>query len=87
MILVEQILSDLVAALRDLYPNIEVENTKNILSTVLSEYYIQRNELSEVHPNLEDKIHLFLSTIDNYLLELSMIADIGILMDKKLSKK
>jgi hypothetical protein len=38
----EQVLSQLVAALKDLYPNIEVEHTKNKLSTVLSEYYIQR---------------------------------------------
>ncbi|WP_162632592.1 hypothetical protein [Paraliobacillus zengyii] len=39
----EQILSDLVAALKALYPNIEVENTKNKLFTVLSEYYIQKS--------------------------------------------
>jgi integrase/recombinase XerD len=82
----EQILSDLVTALKELYPNIEVENTKNKLSTVLSVYYIQRVELGEVHPDLEDKIKLFISakklerlssiTLDNYLLELSMFADI-----------
>jgi integrase/recombinase XerD len=82
----EQILSDLVVALKELYPNIEVENTKNKLSTVLSEYYIQRVDLGEVHPDLEDKIQLFISakrleglsfiTLDNYLLELSMFADI-----------
>ncbi|WHZ00427.1 hypothetical protein QNH48_15190 [Neobacillus sp. YX16] len=69
-----------------MYPNIEVENTKNKLSTVLSEYYIQRVELGEVHPDLEDKIQLFISakrlvglssiTLDNYLLELSRFADI-----------
>jgi integrase/recombinase XerD len=63
-----------------------VENTKNKLSTVLSVYYIQRVELGEVHPNLEDTIKLFISakkleglssiTLDNYLLELSMFADI-----------
>ncbi|WP_303046819.1 hypothetical protein [Bacillus sp. MRMR6] len=35
----EQILSDLVAALKELYPNIEVESTKNKLSTVLTEFY------------------------------------------------
>jgi integrase/recombinase XerD len=82
----EQILSDLVAALKDLYPNIEVESTKNKLSAVLSEYYFQRVELGEVHPDLEDKIQLFISakkieglssiTLDNYLMELSMFADI-----------
>ncbi|WP_249598292.1 tyrosine-type recombinase/integrase [Peribacillus frigoritolerans] len=86
MNLSEQILSELVAALKDLYPNIEVENTKNKLSTVLSEYYIQRVELGEVHPDLEDTIQLFISakkleglssiTLDNYLMELSMFADI-----------
>ncbi len=74
------------AALKDLYPNIEVESTKNKLSTVLSEYYIQRVELGEVHPDLEDKIQLFISakkleglssiTLDNYQMELSMFADI-----------
>lgn len=57
----EQILSDLVVALIELYPNIEVETTKNKLSTVLSEYYIQKVKLGEVHPDLEDKIQLFLS--------------------------
>ncbi|MFC0562502.1 site-specific tyrosine recombinase/integron integrase [Halalkalibacter alkalisediminis] len=82
----EQILSDLVVALKDLYPNIEVESTKNKLSTVLSEYYFQRVKLGEVHPDLEDKIQLFISakkleglssiTLDNYLMELSMFADI-----------
>jgi integrase/recombinase XerD len=82
----EQILSDLVAALLELYPTVEVENTKNKLSTVLSEYYIQKVELGEVHPDLGDKIQLFISakrleglssiTLDNYLLELSMFAEI-----------
>lgn len=82
----EQILSDLMAALKGLYPNIEVESTKNKLSTVLSEYYIQRVELGEVHPDLENKIQLFISAkkleglssiaLDNYLMELSMFADI-----------
>ncbi|MGM0900685.1 MAG: tyrosine-type recombinase/integrase [Bacillota bacterium] len=86
MNLVEQILSDLVVALKDLYPNIEVESTKNKLSTVLSDYYFQRVELGEVHPDLEDKIQLFISakkleglssiTLDNYLMELRMFADI-----------
>ncbi|WP_078427581.1 hypothetical protein [Alkalihalobacterium alkalinitrilicum] len=52
----EKVLSNLVAALKDLYPNIEVKSTKNKLSTVLSEYYIQRIELGEVHPDLEEKI-------------------------------
>jgi integrase/recombinase XerD len=86
MNLIEQILSDLVSALKDLYPNIEVESTKNKLSTVLSEYYFQRVELGEVHPDLEDKIQLFISakkleglssiTLDNYLMELSIFVDI-----------
>jgi integrase/recombinase XerD len=82
----EQILSELVAALKELYANIELENTKNKLATVLSEYCIQRVELGEVQPDLEDKIELFISakkleglssiTLDNYLLELSMFANI-----------
>jgi integrase/recombinase XerD len=82
----EQILSDLVVALKELYPNIEVENTKNKLSTVLSVYYVQRVELGEVHTDLEDKIQLFISakrleglssiTLDNYLQELTLFADI-----------
>ena len=82
----EQILSELVTALKELYPDIEVEVTKNKLSTVLSEYYIQRVELGEVHPDLEDKIQLFISakrleglssiTLDNYLQELRFFADI-----------
>ncbi|WP_284035653.1 site-specific integrase [Neobacillus sp. 114] len=81
-----QILLDIVAALIELYPNIEVEHTKNKLSTVLSKYYIQKVESSVVHPDIEDTIHLFTSakrfealssiSLDNYLLELSMFADI-----------
>jgi integrase/recombinase XerD len=57
----EQILSDLVVALKNLSPDLQVETTKNKLATVLSEYYIQRVELGEVHPDLEDKIQLFIS--------------------------
>jgi integrase/recombinase XerD len=82
----EQILSDLVSVLMELYPNLEVEKTKNKMSTVLSEYYIQKVKLGEVHPDLEDKIQLFISakrleglssiTLDNYLLELCMFANI-----------
>lgn len=82
----EQILSDLVVVLIELYPDLEVEKTKNKMSTVLSEYYIQKIKLGEVHPDLEDKIQLFISakrleglssiTLDNYLLELSMFANI-----------
>lgn len=41
----DQILSDLVAALKDLYPNIEVEHIKNKLSTVLLSIIFK--ELSE----------------------------------------
>lgn len=69
-----------------MYPNIEVESTKNKLSIVLSEYYIQRVKLGEIHPDLESKIQLFISAkkleglnsiaLDNYLMELSMFADI-----------
>ncbi|WNS77352.1 hypothetical protein RRV45_10325 [Bacillus sp. DTU_2020_1000418_1_SI_GHA_SEK_038] len=51
----EQILSDLVAVLMELYPNIEVEKTKNKISTVLSEYYIKKVKLEEVHPYLRIK--------------------------------
>jgi integrase/recombinase XerD len=81
----EQMLSELVKSLIELYPAIEVERTKNKLSIVLSEYYIQKVKLDEVHPDLEEKIRLFLSakkleglssiTLDDYLLELSMFAE------------
>ncbi|MFD4706992.1 hypothetical protein ACFWM3_19285 [Gottfriedia sp. NPDC058432] len=53
----EQVLSELVAALKDLYPYIEVENTKNKLSTVLSEYYNQRKiGIIAQRAGLQDKV-------------------------------
>jgi integrase/recombinase XerD len=82
----EQLLSDLVKVLLELYPTIEVERTKKKLSTVLSEYNIQKVKLDEIHPDLEEKIRLFLSakkleglssiTLGDYLLELSMFAEV-----------
>ncbi|MDL4842594.1 hypothetical protein [Aquibacillus rhizosphaerae] len=56
----QEIILDVVAALKELYPDIGMENTKYKLSTVQSKYYIHRVELGEVHPALKCKIQLFI---------------------------
>lgn len=76
----EQLLSDVVAVIYETFPNLEVERTKSILSTVISQYHVQRVEANEPHPDGEEKIKLFISskhleglsrsTLDGYVLEL-----------------
>ncbi len=50
-----------IATLKGLYLILKWKVQRIKISTVLSEYYIQRVELGEVHPDLEDKIQLFTS--------------------------
>jgi integrase/recombinase XerD len=81
----EQLLSEVVAVIYDMFPYLDVENTKGKLSTVVTKYHVQKVELNEVHPDLQDKIKLFLAskkleglspiTLDDYKLNLRIFAD------------
>lgn len=81
----EQLLTDLTNILFEKIPGINVEEMKNIFSEVIAKYYIQKVELEEVHPDLTEKINLFLSskkleglssgTLHNYRLDLTIFAN------------
>jgi integrase/recombinase XerD len=81
----EQVLSEISAMLFELDPLIDVEKTKSNLSTILSKYFITRIEEDEVHPDLHEKIILFISskkleglsagTLYNYRLDLIKFAN------------
>lgn len=81
----EQLLSEVTTVIYDMFPFLDVEGTKAKLSTVVSKYYIQTVEPDETHPDLQEKISLYLSakrldglsntTIENYKLELRLFSD------------
>lgn len=81
----EQMLSEIVTIIYEIVPNINVEYIKNKLSFVLSEYHIQKINNDEVHPDLHEKIELFLSskkleglspiTLESYRLDLKIFAE------------
>ncbi|MGM0804671.1 MAG: site-specific tyrosine recombinase/integron integrase [Bacillota bacterium] len=81
----EQMLSEVVSVLINLIPGIQMDEVKNKLSTVLTKYHVTRVEQDEVHPDLQEKIELFLSTkkleglspitLGSYKLELRIFAD------------
>ncbi|OHX39217.1 site-specific tyrosine recombinase/integron integrase [Cytobacillus oceanisediminis] len=76
----EQLMSDVAAYISELVP-VNIEQVKNKLSMILTKYHVKKVEKTEVHPDLTDKIQLFLSakkleglspvTLDSYLLELN----------------
>jgi integrase/recombinase XerD len=80
----EQLLSDVAKVIYDMFPYLDVEGTKSKLSTVVSKYHIKTVELNETHPDLHEKIQLYLSakkleglsqsTLDGYELELNLFA-------------
>lgn len=80
----EQLLTDVVGFISELLP-IHVEEVKGRLSAILSKYHVKKVESEEVHPDLEEKIQLFLSskkleglsqlTLDGYELDLKIFAD------------
>ncbi|KIQ93896.1 Tyrosine recombinase XerD [Anoxybacillus thermarum] len=81
----EQMLSEITAMLYELVPTINVEQIKSQLSSIFSQYHVTRIEQHEVHPDLHEKIQLFLSskkleglsqiTLDSYKLDLKIFAD------------
>jgi integrase/recombinase XerD len=80
----EQLISDVVGYISELVP-IDVEKTKNRLSSLITDYHVTKVESHETHPDLKEKIVMFLSskrleglsqlTLDGYKLELNIFAD------------
>lgn len=56
----EMMISEIVGFISEFVP-INVEHTKSKLSMIVSKYHVKRVELDEVHPDLHEKIKLFLS--------------------------
>lgn len=81
----EQMMSEVVAMLHELIPTINIHNIKNELSVIFSKYHVTKIELQEVHPDLHEKIQLFLSskrleglspiTLEGYELDLKIFAE------------
>lgn len=79
----ELMISEIAGYISELLP-INVEKTKSRISSIISKYYVATVEEDEVHPDLTDKIKLFLSskrleglspkTLFNYELNLNIFA-------------
>lgn len=80
----EMLISEVVSYISTLLP-INVERTKSELSKIVAKYHITRVEQDEVHPDLKEKIQLFLAakrleglsevTLKNYELQLNIFAE------------
>lgn len=76
----EQLISEVAAYISELVP-VNIEQVKNKLSKILTKYHVKKVDLTDVHPDLMEKIQLFLSakkleglsnvTLDGYHLELN----------------
>jgi integrase/recombinase XerD len=81
----EQMLSEVVSVLFEMVPGIMLDEVRNKLSGILTKYHVKRVEQDEVHPDLQEKIDLFLSTkkleglssitLDSYKIELRIFRD------------
>ena len=81
----EQLLSEITATIYEIFPFLDVEGTKTKLSTIVSKYYVQIVEPDKTHPDLHEKITLYLAaksldglskkTIENYRLELKIFSE------------
>jgi integrase/recombinase XerD len=80
----EHLISEIVGYISELVP-IDVETVRSRLSTIISPYHVHCVDSEEVHPDLHEKIKLFLSskkieglsktTLDGYKIELDIFAD------------
>ena len=78
-------LSEIVAMLYELIPTVDVSQLRSKLSEIFSRYHVTKVEQDEVHPDLTEKIELFLAakkleglsqlTLENYRLHLSIFAE------------
>lgn len=81
----EQLLSEVAQSLFVVYPQVNVTDMRTRLSGIISMYDIKRIEADEPHPDVREKINLFLSgkqleglaktTLENYTLHLRIFAD------------
>jgi len=81
----EQMLSEIIAMLYDTIPTLNVNGTRNQLSSIMTQYHVTKVEQDTVHPDLQQKIELFLAskkleglspiTLDGYKLELNIFAE------------
>jgi integrase/recombinase XerD len=79
----EHMLSEVVGYISELVP-IHVDKTKSELSSIIAKYYVTKVEGNEPHPDLNEKINVFLAskrleglsklTLDGYSLELGKFA-------------
>ncbi|UII56697.1 tyrosine-type recombinase/integrase [Cytobacillus spongiae] len=56
----EQMISEVTAYISELVP-INIEQVKNKLSSILAKYHVKKVEQTDIHPDLTEKIRLFLS--------------------------
>lgn len=80
----ELLISEVVGFISELVP-IDVEKTKSRLSSIIAKYHVKRVEEDEVHPDLFEKIKLYLSskkleglsatTLTNYERDLKLFAN------------
>lgn len=80
----EQLISELTGYISSLLP-IHVEKTKSTLSLMMREYHVTKIEQNETHPDLVEKIQMYLSakqleglssvTLEGYELELNLFAN------------
>lgn len=78
----EQLISEIAALIGDIVPAFSFDEAKNKISAIVTKYNIQRIDEEEVHPDLHDKVQLFISskkleglsplTLDGYRLELGL---------------
>lgn len=81
----EQLLTEVVGFISELVP-INVDEVKNRLSSITATYHIQKVESDETHPDLQDKIQMFIAskklegasplTLDGYKLELRLFTEV-----------
>lgn len=78
----EQLLTDVVAVMYAAFPGLRAEETKAQLSAVITKYHIQKIEVSEPHPDSDEKIRMFVMakkleglselTLEGYVLDLKL---------------
>lgn len=81
----EHLLSQVTRVMFELCPSLEVERVQERLSAIISDYDIKKIDSQQAHPDLQEKIELFLSgkqleglskiTLDGYKLHLRIFSD------------
>lgn len=81
----EQLLSEVSAVIYEMFPYLDVEGTKAKLSAVLTSYHVQKVDPDDAHPDLYEKIELYLAskkleglsskTLRGYKLDLKKLAE------------